>query len=519
MKAAGRKAHEIDVLIVGGGHNGLVCGSYLARAGLEVQVLERRSVVGGACVTEELFPGFRFSSCSFMLYALHPRDCGRPGTAPIRFPGLSTRPLPVSPLPRRPVSGAAPGLGAQRGGHRRVLPAGRGELSAMEPLLGTVPFHRAPLCAHATSRLPRSGEAGQGDGQPGNLQKSPDHQSRGSGRGVLRVGAGPGRRDSFRRPWRSPFHRQRPARGLPAGRRGTRAANRRHRQGGDGFRHAGYGRLSGGPGRHHSHRVPGPPRPGGGRAGPGCRIDHRGDDPQPAGRLQRRSQADFPGLGRTRTSLAAIPAACPGTPDRDRVFQVPRRHGRAARLLLLAGKGLRSAHHDPCLDLPLHRLRAARVAGSPAGPSFGAARDVDPDSLDLRRQHLPAGQARPVHLCRVCAGPPRPGQLGGTPGGGGRDADRRGDGLRAQLPGSHSGLDAPDATGPGTPRLPDRRQHPPSGHDAESGVLSPAAHRLGGIQDADPGPVLCGAGTHPGGEVSGAPGHNAAHAVLRELGG
>ena len=73
MKADAGKAHEFDVLIVGGGHNGLVAGSYLARAGLEVQVLERRSLVGGACVTEELFPGFHFSSCSFMLYALHPK--------------------------------------------------------------------------------------------------------------------------------------------------------------------------------------------------------------------------------------------------------------------------------------------------------------------------------------------------------------------------------------------------------------------------------------------------------------
>ena len=73
MNAAGANAHEIDVLIIGAGHNGLVAGGYLARAGLEVQVLERRSVVGGACVTEELFPGFHFSSCSFMLYALHPR--------------------------------------------------------------------------------------------------------------------------------------------------------------------------------------------------------------------------------------------------------------------------------------------------------------------------------------------------------------------------------------------------------------------------------------------------------------
>lgn len=60
-----------DTIIVGGGHNGLVCAAYLAKAGLKVLVLERRDLVGGACVTEELFPGYRFSACSYYCYLLH----------------------------------------------------------------------------------------------------------------------------------------------------------------------------------------------------------------------------------------------------------------------------------------------------------------------------------------------------------------------------------------------------------------------------------------------------------------
>ena len=61
-----------DVIVIGGGHNGLTTAAYLARAGRRVLVLERRHVVGGAAVTEEVFPGFHFSECSYVVSLLRP---------------------------------------------------------------------------------------------------------------------------------------------------------------------------------------------------------------------------------------------------------------------------------------------------------------------------------------------------------------------------------------------------------------------------------------------------------------
>ncbi len=68
-----KASHDCDVLLVGGGHNGLVCATYLAKAGLRVTVLERRDVVGGAAVTEEFHPGFRNSVAAYTVSLLQPK--------------------------------------------------------------------------------------------------------------------------------------------------------------------------------------------------------------------------------------------------------------------------------------------------------------------------------------------------------------------------------------------------------------------------------------------------------------
>jgi phytoene dehydrogenase-like protein len=64
---------SLDAIIIGAGHNGLTCAAYLGMAGLRVRVFERRSVVGGACVTEEFHPGFRNSAAAYTVSLLQPK--------------------------------------------------------------------------------------------------------------------------------------------------------------------------------------------------------------------------------------------------------------------------------------------------------------------------------------------------------------------------------------------------------------------------------------------------------------
>src|SRR4029079_11850210 len=82
-----------DAIIIGGGHSGLVCAAYLARSGRRVLVLERRERLGGAAVSEEVFPGFRFSVFSYVVSLLRPeiiRELELPGHAVHVLPLEST---------------------------------------------------------------------------------------------------------------------------------------------------------------------------------------------------------------------------------------------------------------------------------------------------------------------------------------------------------------------------------------------------------------------------------------------
>ena len=87
------------VAIVGAGHNGLVCAAYLARAGLDVTVFERREIVGGACVTEELWPGYRVSRAAYVLSLFRRRIIDELGLERFGLQLLPRDPSSFTPLP------------------------------------------------------------------------------------------------------------------------------------------------------------------------------------------------------------------------------------------------------------------------------------------------------------------------------------------------------------------------------------------------------------------------------------
>jgi len=95
-----------DAVVVGGGHNGLTAAAYLARGGLSTLVLERRSIVGGCCVTEEIAPGCRVSTTSYIASMLRPeviRD--------LKLARHGLRMVPCDPMIQVPFPDAALFLG------------------------------------------------------------------------------------------------------------------------------------------------------------------------------------------------------------------------------------------------------------------------------------------------------------------------------------------------------------------------------------------------------------------------
>lgn len=144
------------VAVIGAGHNGLVAAAYLARAGFPTLVLERRELVGGACVTEELWPGFRVSRAAYVAGLLRPALIRELGLARHGLRLLPRRPSSYTPLPGGGGLLLGPDLEASQRQIRRFssrdaerYPAYERQLDglarAFEPLLDAVPPDPARL--------------------------------------------------------------------------------------------------------------------------------------------------------------------------------------------------------------------------------------------------------------------------------------------------------------------------------------------------------------------------------------
>ncbi|MBI1862313.1 MAG: NAD(P)/FAD-dependent oxidoreductase, partial [Deltaproteobacteria bacterium] len=92
-------AQTYDAIIVGGGHNGLVAAGYLQRAGLSTLVLEKRGTVGGACVTEETFPGFKMSTTSYVCSLFRPEIIRDLELKKFGYEVIERNPSSFSPFP------------------------------------------------------------------------------------------------------------------------------------------------------------------------------------------------------------------------------------------------------------------------------------------------------------------------------------------------------------------------------------------------------------------------------------
>ena len=115
-----------DAIIIGAGHNGLVTAAYLAKAGYKVLVLERREIVGGCCITEELWPGFKVSTAAYVNSLLRPEIIRDLELKKYGFEMLPRSPSSFTPVPGRPLSDDGAGQGDDAPRDREVLEEGRG---------------------------------------------------------------------------------------------------------------------------------------------------------------------------------------------------------------------------------------------------------------------------------------------------------------------------------------------------------------------------------------------------------
>jgi phytoene dehydrogenase-like protein len=150
---------KFDAIVIGGGHNGLVTAAYLARAGKRVAVFERRHVLGGACVTEELWPGYKVSTAAYVVSLFLPEITRELRLSHYGFKVLPRSPSSFTPLPdgRSLLMGPEPGLNQRE--VAKFSPRDAEALPKYEALLERVAKTLEPLLMQAApDPLPLPGE-------------------------------------------------------------------------------------------------------------------------------------------------------------------------------------------------------------------------------------------------------------------------------------------------------------------------------------------------------------------------
>ena len=411
---------DYDAIVVGGGHNGLTAGAYLARAGLRVCVVERRDILGGACVTEEVWPGHRISRASYVVSLLQPTV-----VKDLRLKDFGYEVHPLDP--------AYAAIDADG----RVMFFHNDQQKTVESLAQLLEEGR---CGAAGLR--GSARADGGVPAPADAQAAADDRLQAPGRPVLAAARGGARRRALqaRRPRLLPRDDdvgRRPARRLVRERplQGRDRLDRRRRRVGRAA-HAGHRLQPAAPRARRDRRRVGPVGPRQGRHGRDLDGDrevggvvgrgHPHRRGRPLDRRPRRARArrdarvgrGASGRGRRLRGAPQDDGARPGggraLPGRGRrgpaALQDARRVGEgqlgALRAPALRGRDRRGPVHAAALRrgvLPLDRLPRARLAGRGARAAVGGAvprgRGADDDRRHADRRRRDRGDD--VHPVRA----------------------------------------------------------------------------------------------------------------------